>query len=286
MFLSVMRTFRINDVIDIFIVTCIIYWVSQLIIETRAAQIAKGIFLLLLSYALANLLSLKTMSLLMENVFQWGIVAIIVLFQPEIRRALERVGRSKMTHFGFLSHTDNEQLLMSWNDAIENVTKAVDIMSKTATGALIVIEKEIRLGDQIRTGIKLDAEVSADLICNVFTNKAPLHDGAMIIREARILSVACYLPKPSNEEYIARELGSRHRAAIGMSENSDAITIVVSEEKGSVSIAENGVLKRGFNKNSLYDYLKSQITHVKDESQPKRSDKKGKKEKKEKKETG
>jgi len=192
-----------------------------------------------------------------------GLVVVVILFQPEIRRLLERMGRTKMP-FAASESSNN-----GWDKAIPPIVDAVDNLAKTTTGALIVLEQQTRLSEQIDTGVWMDAVPSTELFGNIFFVNTPLHDGAVIMRNGKILAAACFLPKPQKEEYIASHLGSRHRAAIGMSEVSDAIIIVVSEETGTVSIAENGALNRGFSKDRLTEYLKSKLIH--DEQNEKKS---------------
>ncbi|MCL2014385.1 MAG: diadenylate cyclase CdaA [Oscillospiraceae bacterium] len=258
--LKIIQTIRISDVIDVIIISFLIYMATRFIIETRAVQIVKGIFVLILSYLGAVLFDLRALELLLSGVFNWGVIAIIVLFQPELRRALEKMGRANVVDsLSIFTPQESAEVRHRYLCAIDNIVKAADLLSHDMTGALIVIERDIKLGEEIHTGIKVNADVNAELICNIFVNKSPLHDGALVIRDARILAAACYLPRPSKEEYIAHELGSRHRAAIGISENSDSITIVVSEETGIISVAENGVLSRNFNKNTLYDYLRANL---------------------------
>lgn len=268
---GVVKSFGLNDLLDILLVTFLVYKAIQIIRETRAAQLIKGILLLCVAWVLAQMLNLRTITLLLQGVFSWGIVAVIVLFQPELRRTLERVGRTKVGKLNiFSSQSEDEKQLHDWEHAIDTIASAAETLSMTKTGALIVFERQSRLGEQIDTGVEINAEISQELIGNIFFKNSPLHDGAMIIRDARILAASCFLPKPQKEELIARELGSRHRAAIGMSENSDAIILVVSEETGAISIAENGVLTRNYNKETLAKYLKDKIIPHKPEEKRER----------------
>ena len=245
--------------------------------ETRAVQLVKGILFLVVSYITAQLFDLKAVGLLLNNVFNLGIIAIIVLFQPEIRRILEKMG-TQVKSFSLFNASEVEAYRQKFLTAIDHISKAADILSKNMTGGIIVIERDIKLGEEITTGIMINADVSTELICNIFVNKAqaPLHDGALVIRDSRILAAACYLPRPSKEEYIAHELGSRHRAAIGISENSDSLTVVISEETGIISIAENGVLSRGFNKSTLHNYLRTNLLPPEEEKSNKKSQKRKK----------
>ena len=255
---SVVKNFNpITDVLDILVISYIIYKGIQLVRETRAEQLLKGILLILALTLVAYLLDMKTLNFLMNNILQIGIFAIIVLFQPEIRRALERLGRAKM---GNVFTAESTRHAGEWEPVIPIIVSAVDRLSKTVTGALIVIERQIKLGEQIATGVILNATPSVELFGNIFYNKTPLHDGAVIMRDGRILAAACFLPKPQKEELIATHFGSRHRAAIGMSEVSDAIVIVVSEETGTVSVVVDGKMERGFDSARLTRYLQENLT--------------------------
>lgn len=258
---GVVLSIRISDILDICIVAYLLYKLIQLVRETQAAQLVKGILLLILGYLLAAWFHLKTLSLILNNIFGWGILALIVLFQPELRRMLERVGRTRVRgHFGFLTpKRENEQIAKEWDKCIRIVASTCEKLSSTKTGALIVFERLSRLGEQIETGVLINADVSSELLQNIFFKNSPLHDGAVIIRDARILAASCFLPKPQKEELIGRDLGSRHRAAIGMSENADALVVVVSEETGSVSVASNGYLKYNLSKTQLINYLRDRI---------------------------
>lgn len=268
---SVIRTFSISDVIDILLIAYITYKGIQLIRETRAGQLVKGILLLGIFYALAVLSippfwnGLKTTSFLLRNIFQIGIIALVVLFQPEIRRALEKFGRTKVTtKLGVFGTESHEKGAVIWENAIAKICEAAETLSKTRTGALMVIERNTRLGEQIDTGVFLNAEISVELLLNIFFVNTPLHDGAVIVRDGRVLAAACFLPKPQKEEFIATNFGSRHRAAIGISEVSDAITIVVSEETGTISITEDGQMFRNFTRSSLSGYLTDKLIPSKD----------------------
>lgn len=259
---GVIVSFRLNDLLDILLVAYLIYKAIQLIKETRAAQLIKGILLLTVALVVSSFLNLKTINLLLSNVFNFGLIAVVVLFQPELRRALERVGRTKVGRriplFGSGNDEDDE-MRRQWKEAIKTISNASETLSRTKTGALIVFEREIKLGEQIATGVEINADISEELIGNLFFKNSPLHDGAVIIRNAKILAAACFLPKPQKEESIARELGSRHRAAIGMSENSDAVILVVSEETGAISVAENGSIRRHLTKQELTQYLTDRL---------------------------
>lgn len=257
---STLGSINYKDIIDMILLTYVIYKGIKLVRETKAQQLIIGICIIAAVYLISAGLELKAMSYLLQNFFQVGILALVIVFQPELRRILERVGRTNVKSLNVFNDgykADNVQ--QNWNDAIDAIGEAVSQLSETTTGALIVIERKIRLGEQIDTGTVLDCIPSVATLGSIFFPKTPLHDGAVIIRNARIIAAGCFLPTPQKEERINKQLGSRHRAAIGMSENSDAIIVVVSEETGTISIAENGELTRGYTKERLIKYLKSQI---------------------------
>lgn len=256
---GVFKTMGLNDIVDIIILSYLFFHIMKLIRETRALQLAKGILLLVGSYLLAVLFNLQTIKFLLKICFQWGFLAIIILFQPELRRMLERVGRSKLTDIALFKPSDTEQETEHIRSAIRAVCDASMKLSSTKTGALIIFERKTKLGEQIATGTMLDCVPSSAVLGNIFVPNTPLHDGAVIIRDGKILAAGCFLPKPAKEELINKQLGSRHRAAIGMSENSDAIVIVVSEETGTISVAENGELTRGYVEDTLRKLLYNRL---------------------------
>ena len=245
---SILKTTELVDVFDILVLSYLVYWVIKLVRETRAGQLMKGIVLLFIAYIIAKFLQMKVVSYLMEQAFSIGVIALMIMFQPELRRALEKVGNSKWGLSLGLSMPTGEA-----------ICDACVELSATSTGALIVVERQTRLGEQIDNGTILNATPSKELFGNIFYPKTPLHDGAVIMRDGMILAAACFLPKPQKEELVNKKLGSRHRAAIGMSENSDAIVIVVSEETGSISVAENGLLKSGFTREQLKQLLTDRL---------------------------
>lgn len=251
---NVMQSITFMDIIDILLMSYLVYLLIKLIRETRAGQLVKGILFIVIAYAISNLIGLKAMSYIIKSALDIGLLAILIMFQPEIRRALEKAGRSKIgiTLFSVGESADQSA---KWNTCIEAICDSCVDLSATKTGALIVIERQTKLGEQIENGTILNAVPSKELFGNIFFKNTPLHDGAVIIRDGMILAAACFLPKPQKEELINKKLGSRHRAAIGMSENSDAIVIVVSEETGNISIAENGELTRDFTRFRLNEYL-------------------------------
>ena len=237
-----------KDIIDILIVTYFIYKIILWIKETRAWSLFKGVVLVFLISSLAFVFRLTTIQWIVKTTIQVGITAIIILFQPELRKALEELGKGRF-NMPFLSSS-----FSSINQAtINEVIKAVYAMAKVRTGALILIEREVMLGDLEQTGIHVDAAVSSALLLNIFEDKTPLHDGAVIIRSNRIAAASCILPLTSSE--IGKDLGTRHRASVGASEVSDAYSIVVSEETGYVSLATGGKLIRNLSPEDLRQRL-------------------------------
>ena len=226
-----------TDILDIMIVTFIIYKLLDFIRETRAEQLAKGLLLLVVATLLSKVLQLYTLHWILSGVMTVGLIAVVVIFQPELRRGLEYLGRSKFSNV--LSEVDKEEAKYMVGQLVE----AIDSMSASRTGALIVIEREISLSDIVETGTVVDAVISAQMIGNIFYEGAPLHDGALIIRGNRLYAAGCVLPLTQNKN-LNKELGTRHRAGIGITENSDALVIIVSEETGIISVAQNGKLTR------------------------------------------
>ena len=225
----------------------------------------KGIIFLVAGYFISVFLQLKAITYLLKQALDIGLVAMIVLFQPELRRMFEKAGRTRfgVRFFGLGQNVD--ELTKIWQPAIESVCDSCVELSATCTGALIVIERQVRLGEQIETGTILNSTPSKEIFGNIFYPKTPLHDGAVIMRDGIILAAACFLPKPQKDAQIDKRLGSRHRAAIGMSENSDAIVIVVSEETGQISTAMNGVLVRDYTREKLKKFLEDEIFEEKTE---------------------
>lgn len=263
-FISVIKTIGISDIIDVAIVAFLIYKVMKWSLDTRAGQLIKGILILAAAYILAAILQLNVLLLIFQKVFEIGLIALVIVFQPEIRRALEQVGRGKiMGKFNFLSFLnfkqDSEEVIEERvANSIEIISNAAVILSSENTGALIIIERETKLGEIIKTGTVINSEPSVELIGNIFFPNTPLHDGAMILRDGKLYAAGCFLPLSQNNE-ISKQLGTRHRAALGVSETSDCIAIVVSEENGLISVAKNGILTRGYDRDSLYRYLKKEL---------------------------
>ncbi|MCI7351183.1 MAG: diadenylate cyclase CdaA [Ruminococcus sp.] len=249
------------DGLDILMLSIIIYALMKWVKETRAEQLVKGIGVLAVAYAVAAILEMKAITFLLSKTFDIGLLALLIMFQPELRRALEKVGHTKVGQLGVfqLGSEMSDETVAKWNTAIEAICDACDDLSATTTGALIVIERQTKLGEQIDTGTIMNAVPSKEIFGNIFYPKTPLHDGAVIMRDGIILAAACFLPKPQKEELINKQLGSRHRAAIGMSENSDAVVVVVSEETGCISVAENGLLTRNLTRDSLKKLLRTKL---------------------------
>ena len=263
-FLQMLHQFRLSDALDIILVSFIIYSAIKLVRETRAGQLVKGIVILLILWGLSKLLGLVMMETLMVYLFQYALILLMIVFQPEIRRALEQIGRSGSGKKGWLSGGVSDETLRRTRRAINAVVDAAALMSKQKTGALMVFEMKTKLGDIIDTGTIVNAIPSAPIICNVFFNKAPLHDGAMILRDGMVYAAGCILPLTKSDR-VAIELGTRHRAAIGMSENSDAVIIVVSEETGQISVVINGVITRNYTRETLRSELESRLLSGSDE---------------------
>lgn len=246
----------VSDVLDILLVTFILYMCIKLIRDTKAIQLAKGFILILILFGIVKLLNMEVSSYILSMVFSNLLLVLVVIFSPEIRHVLESVGRSSVTKFTLFSLTNNEDLIK--NDRAKNMINAVcrscSEMSDKKIGALIVFERETLLGDIIETGTMLDSEISPEILGNVFFPKAPLHDGAIVIRDFRICAAGCILPLTKTND-ISSSLGTRHRAALGMSEQSDALVVVVSEETGSISVAEKGNLRRDISDGDLREIL-------------------------------
>lgn len=252
---AVLSGIRIADIIDITIVAFLLYYVYKFIRDRRAGKLALGVILLILFMLISEFLNMYAMSFIMQNLFQVGIIALIIVFQPELRSALEKMGAEP---FKTLKIGERQNRPDNVQELIGALCSAVCDMSLEKTGALIVIERSTRLGDIIKTGTVIDAKADPFLIKNIFYNKAPLHDGAMIIRDGRICAAGCFLPLSSNPEII-KDLGTRHRAGIGMSEDSDAVVIIVSEETGTISSALDGKLTSSYSYQSLKKFLEGEL---------------------------
>lgn len=245
----------IRAVIDISIVSYLVYKLIFLVKETRAWQLIKGILLIFAAAYVAEWLGLKTLEFILKNMFQLVGFALVVLFQPELRRALEKLGRSKFRNFIIF---DEEEAEERTNNSIEELVKAAAELSRTKTGALIVLEGDTKLGEIINTGVQLDSSITSELIINIFTPNTPLHDGAVVIRSNMIKAAACFLPLTDNPN-LSKELGTRHRAALGVTEVSDCAALIVSEETGKISFALNGGLTRNLNTETLRKALRKNL---------------------------
>ena len=244
---------KITDIIDIAILAFLIYQLIKFVCKTNATAVMKGIVILVIALFLSGIFQLNVMNYLLSRAFEMGLFILVILFQPEIRRMLEQVGSSKLSDF-FGRQAGQRNI----ETAITQTVLACTDMSISRTGALIVFERGINLDNYIKTGTIVDAAPAAELIKNMFFNKAPLHDGAVIIREGRIAGAACMLPLSGNNN-IPASLGMRHRAGIGMSERSDAVVVIVSEETGDISVALEGIIKRGLTPESLEKVLRNEL---------------------------
>ena len=257
--LNLARNFTFKDAVDVAIVTILLYSAIKLVRETRAGQLVKGIILLVVLFLISSWQNLLMLNAILRAFLSSGIVIVVILFQPEIRKALEQVGHSKVAQslVSAVSTKESEDMAKT-RKAIEGVVDATQILQQLRMGALIVFERKTKLGEIVATGTVVEAAPSAQLIANIFFNKAPLHDGGMIILEGQVYAAGCILPLTSNEN-VSAELGTRHRAALGMSENSDAVVVVVSEETGQISIAMEGKLTRNYNRVTLREVLESAL---------------------------
>lgn len=257
---SIAMNFQFKDAVDIIIVAFLIYGVVKLVRETRAGQLVKGLFLLVILFIISSYFNLVMVSRVLAYFFQFAFVAILIVFQPEIRKALEQVGRNNVGQSiaAVVTGRDRSYDRAQIRKAINAVVDGVGILQQLKMGALIVFERKTKLGDIIETGTQINCEPSGQIVGNIFFNKAPLHDGAMIIRDGMIHAAGCILPLTKNTS-VSAELGTRHRAALGVSEESDAVAVVVSEETGQISVAVNGVLARRFTRDTLRDVLEGYL---------------------------
>lgn len=257
---SIAMNFQFKDAVDIIIVAFLIYGVVKLVRETRAGQLVKGLFLLVVLFIISSYFNLVMVSRVLAYFFQFAFVAILIVFQPEIRKALEQVGRNNVGQSiaAVVTGRDRSYDRAQIRKAINAVVDGVGILQQLKMGALIVFERKTKLGDIIETGTQINCEPSGQIVGNIFFNKAPLHDGAMIIRDGMIHAAGCILPLTKNTS-VSAELGTRHRAALGVSEESDAVVVVVSEETEQISVAVNGVLARRFTRDTLRDVLEGYL---------------------------
>ena len=246
------------DIIDIAVLSLLLYLVFQFLKERRAGKLMMGLGIFSALLVLSTLLNMHAVKYILQNFYQIGLIAVVIVFQPELRAALEKIGNSPIRSFrGLVTETGEAEAIST---DVEAICEAVCDMARSKTGALIVIERQTKLGDVMKTGVMINAQISSFLIRNIFFNNAPLHDGAIIIRSHHICAAGCFLPLSTTDD-IVKDLGTRHRAAIGMSEASDAIVIVVSEETGTISTAMGGVLKRNYNYNLLRQELLQLLVH-------------------------
>lgn len=248
-----LKSITVSDVIDIAVVSFLIYQVVKLVRETSSARIIRGVIVLVVAMWLSNLLQLTMVNYLFQTVLTWGILVVTIVFQPELRRVLERVGKSRLSSIMLRNDT-----IPMEEKAIDEMVQACSEMSWSRTGALIIFERKESLEDIVRTGTVINADVKDELVRNIFYEGAPLHDGAMIIRGGRVYAAGCVLPLSPNRN-LAKELGTRHRAAVGMSEKADSVSLVVSEETGSISIAMDGVLQRHLVPEQLEEILRTEL---------------------------
>ncbi|MFT8873070.1 MAG: diadenylate cyclase CdaA [Sporolactobacillus sp.] len=241
----------LTDIVDILIVTYLIYKIILVIRGTKAIQLAKGIMVIIAAWFLSSLFQLRTLEWILNNAITYGLFAIMIIFQPELRRVLEQLGRGRFFSRSSLVEEQHKQM-------IDALVKATTYMAKRRIGALISIERKTGLNDYIETGIPLNAHLTSQLLINIFIPNTPLHDGAVIIRENEVVAAACYLPL-SESPFISKELGTRHRAAVGVSEVTDALTIVVSEETGGITVTKNGKLVRNMSSEQLEGTLNKEL---------------------------
>lgn len=245
----IISTIKITDIVDILVMSYVIYKLISLVKETRAEQLLKGLFFVLIFARVAEVLNLYTVSWIINNILTAGFILIIVVFQPELRRVFEKLGRSNKLFTSLFKYKVEENRFKS-----DEITNAVASLARQKIGALIVIENKVGLMDITETGTLINGEVTSELLINIFIPNTPLHDGAVIIKEDRIVSAGCFLPLTNNQS-LSKDLGTRHRAALGISEKSDAFVIIVSEETGIISTAQNGVISRYVDAETLRDTL-------------------------------
>ena len=264
-FVSVqLANISVTDIFDILLMAVMLTWLYRFVRGRRAAKLLTGIVVWIIILSIGRLFNMHTISFLLGYIFQAGIIAVVILFQPELRDALERVGEEPLRGFKGFGESRGLTETKAW---IRDVTEAVSDMSRSRTGALIVFEETAQLNDIVRSGIETDAKISPYLLRNIFFNKSPLHDGAVVIRNGRILAAGCLLPLTRRSD-IDPDLGTRHRAAIGMSEVSDAVVVVVSEETGKISVAQKGYIKRDYTAQMLQDLLSERFVSDKNKETP------------------
>ena len=255
---------RFTDVLDVALMAFLLYKLLTLLKTTSGTNLLKGVLIFLAVLFLSSILHLNGISFILSRMLEWGVLALIILFQPEIRRVLEQVGSQRLK---FLNLFSREGTVSEMERTIAQTVLACTEMSRSRTGALIVFEQKMQLDDMVRSGTVLDAAVSSELLKNIFFVKAPMHDGAVIIRHGRLLGAGCMLPLSKNVN-LSRDLGMRHRAGIGMSENSDVVVVIVSEETGSISLANGGMLRRHLMPETLENILRNELMPQEEGEQP------------------
>ncbi|KRE99819.1 hypothetical protein ASG89_27185 [Paenibacillus sp. Soil766] len=247
--MDLLTSISAKDIVDILIVSYVIYKLILVVRGTRAIQLMKGILVVVITWVISIWFQLSTLQWMVNQAFTFGVLGVIIIFQPELRRALEQLGRGKL--FGSRSSSEEDQDV---NKRISEVIRAANYLAKRKIGALIVFEKDTGLTDYVESGIAIESKISGELLINIFIPNTPLHDGAVIIRQGQLMAAGCYLPLSENP-FISKELGTRHRAAIGMSEVSDAMCVIVSEETGQISLTMNGHIVRDIKEESLISKL-------------------------------
>jgi diadenylate cyclase len=248
-FIDIFVNIRVRDVLDIVIVAVVLYKIFVLLRETRAEQLAKGIVILMILTKVSEWMQLYTINWILNGAMTVGAIALLIVFQPELRRGLEYIGRSRFFTKSFIEIRGE-----SLSNVVDEIVEAVASLSRQKIGALIVMERQTGLNEVVETGTRIDGRVSSDLLINIFIPNTPLHDGAVIIKDDKIKAAACFLPLTDNNT-LSKELGTRHRAALGISERSDCLAIIVSEETGAISIAENGTISRYLDSKTLKQIL-------------------------------
>ena len=252
-------TIRFSDIVDILIVAYLIYNVIMLIRKTNSYRLAQGVLLILIALWLSGVLKLTMFNRLLQKTVELGLIALVIIFQPELRRTLERMGQSTMWANLLVGNRRSDPSLRgAWQSAVVAICDAAEQLSDTRTGALMVLERNNNLDEIIRTGTPMHADVIPEMLGTIFYEGTPLHDGAVVIRDGVIVAAGCVLPLSNNLE-MGKDMGTRHRAGLGMSENSDAIVVIVSEETGIISMAKNGVLIRRLDRQNLFNLLQEEI---------------------------
>ena len=257
-------TIAISDWLDIALMALLLYRALRLVGRTRAANLGRVVVYFLIALVLSDVLHLNSINFILRTILTWGVLGLIILFQPELRRLLEQVGSSKLASFNPFARAQQKSVIET---AIAQTVDACADMSESHTGVLMVFERKTRLDEQVRSGTVVDAQVSSQLLKNIFFVKAALHDGAVIVRDGRLLAAGCILPLTHNVN-ISPDLGTRHRAGIGMSENSDAVVVIVSEETGAISVASGGMLKRHLTPATLEKLLTNELIPATEEEEP------------------